>query len=327
MTIRTALVSGAILSGLSACGPDAQRTAGPEASCQIELIVLGAGQDAGAPQFGNPDDPAWTDHSLRLTPTALALVDYKTSKRYLFEASPQITEQLNRLDEIMPPAGPNEGISGVFITHAHIGHFAGLIFFGREAASTSRVPVYAMPRLLTYFSENGPWDQLVALDNIALEPLQDRMETILSPELSVTPYRVPHRDEYSETVGFVIEAGAQNALFLPDIDSWDDWETEFDVRIEDMISEVDLAFIDATFYDDFELPGRDMSEIPHPRVTDSMERLDGLPQERKSGVHFIHYNHTNAIRFADSEETGLVLEQGFNIAREGDRHCLLRDQS
>lgn len=327
MRIAKALVSGAIFSCLAACSPSAERTAGPEAVCQIELIVLGAGQDAGAPQFGNPDDPAWTDASLRLTPTALALVDHKTQKRYLFEASPQITEQLNRLDQILPPAGPNAGISGVFITHAHIGHYAGLIFFGREAASTSRVPVYAMPRLLTYFSNNGPWDQLVALDNIALEPLQDRMETILSPELSVTPYRVPHRDEYSETVGFVIEAGAQSVLFLPDIDSWDDWATEFDVRIEDLIGEVDLAFIDATFFDDFELPGRDMSEIPHPRVTDSMERLEELAPDRKSGVHFIHYNHTNAIRFADSEETEFVLKQGFNIAREGDRHCLLRDQS
>lgn len=327
MRIRTALVSGAILSGLPACTPDAQRIAGPEAACQIELVVLGAGQDAGAPQFGNPDDPAWTDSGLRLTPTALALVDNKTSKRYLFEASPQITEQLNRLDQVLPPAGPNAGISGVFITHAHIGHYAGLIFFGREAASTSGVPVYAMPRLLAFLAENGPWEQLVALDNIALEPLQDGMETILSPELSVTPYRVPHRDEYSETVGFVIEAGAQNVLFLPDIDSWDDWETEFDVRIEDLISEVDLAFIDATFFDDFELPGRDMSEIPHPRVTDSMDRLDGVSPEQKSGVHFIHYNHTNAIRFADSEETRQVLKRGFNIAREGNRYCLLRDHS
>lgn len=327
MDIRAAMIGIAILSSLSACAPDAQQTAGPGTACQVELIVLGAGQDAGAPQFGNPDDPAWTDDRLRLTATALALVDHKTQKRYLFEASPQVTEQLQRLDQIVPSAGPNAGISGVFITHAHIGHYAGLMFFGREVASTSRVPVYAMPRLLTFLAEHGPWAQLVELGNITLEPLEDGMATILSPDLSVTPYRVPHRDEYSETVGFVIEAGPRKVLFLPDIDSWEEWDSEFDIRIEDMIIEVDLAFIDATFFDDFELPGRDMSAIPHPRVTESMARLNALSTEQKSGVHFIHYNHTNAIRFAESEETLQVLKQGFNIARERDRHCLLRDQS
>ena len=147
----------------------------------------------------------------------------------------------------------------------------------------------------------------------------------VSSKIQVTPYRVPHRDEYSETVGFIIERAQKSALFLPDIDSWEGWEQTSDLRIEDIVEQVDYAFIDATFYDDFELPGRDMSLIPHPRVTQSMDLLAHLPGEQKAGVRFIHYNHTNPIRFTGSEQSESVSARGFNVAREGDRHCLAVD--
>lgn len=313
---------GLLALGLSGCAVQAQDNNPISSTCEIELIVLGAGQDAGAPQFGNPDDPAWQDSSLRLSASSLALVDHSASTRYLFDAAPQITDQLQRLDALVPPKGPNEGVSGIFLTHAHIGHYAGLMFFGREVAGASRVPVFAMPRMRGFLSANGPWEQLVALENILLNDLTERVPVSVSEQIRVTPYRVPHRDEYSETVGFVIETEGKSALFLPDIDSWEEWETDYSIRLEDMVSRVDFAFIDATFYDDDELPGRDMSQIPHPRVTESMTLLDHFPIEVRARVHFIHYNHTNAIRFPDSPQTQTVLSRGFNIAREGDRHCL-----
>ncbi len=315
-------LSGLLSLGAAACVGQLPQTPQFAETCEVELIVLGAGQDAGAPQFGNPDDPAWQDPSLRLTASSIAIVDHASSERFLFDAAPQITDQLQRLDEIAAPTGPNEGVAGVFLTHAHIGHYAGLMFFGREVSGASNLPVYAMPRMRDYLSTNGPWEQLVTLGNITLQPLQDRTTLQASDRLRVTPYRVPHRDEYSETVGFVIDGGDKTALFLPDIDSWDEWERDFASRIEDMVSTVDYAFIDATFYDDNELPGRDMSLIPHPRVTQSMERMEGLSDEVRARVHFIHYNHTNAIRFPNSPQSQTVLERGFNIAREGDRHCL-----
>lgn len=316
------LLSGLLSLGVAACVGQVPHVPQFAETCDVELIVLGAGQDAGAPQFGNPDDPAWQDPSLRLTASSIAIVDHASSERYLFDAAPQITDQLQRLDEIAAPAGPNEGVAGVFLTHAHIGHYAGLMFFGREVSSASNLPVYAMPRMQDYLATNGPWEQLVTLGNITMEPLQDQTLIQVSDRLRVTPYRVPHRDEYSETVGFVIESGDKSALFLPDIDSWDEWERDYAIRIEDVVSNVDYAFIDATFYDDNELPGRDMSLIPHPRVTQSMDRMTGLSDEVRARVHFIHYNHTNAIRFPNSRQTETVLERGFNIAREGDRHCL-----
>ncbi len=317
--------AGVLICGLVGCVVQPQNAPTLASTCTIELIVLGAGQDAGAPQFGNPDDPAWKDPTLRLSASSIALVDHAASKRYLFDAAPQITDQLQRLDEMVPPVGPNEGISGVFLTHAHIGHYAGLMFFGREVAGASGVPVYAMPRMRNYLSSNGPWEQLVALGNITLEALEERATFEVSLSLSVTPYRVPHRDEYSETVGYVIESGDKSALFLPDIDSWEEWERDHEVRLEDMVKQVDFAFIDATFYDDNELPGRDMTLIPHPRVTQSMDLLDHLSDDIRARVQFIHYNHTNALRFPDSPQSQTVQSRGFNIAREGDRHCLARN--
>ncbi|MCR9271056.1 MAG: MBL fold metallo-hydrolase [Hyphomonadaceae bacterium] len=322
----SALLIGPLFGIVAACTSHGEVTSYGPQTCQVELIILGAGQDAGAPQFGNPDDPAWQDPDLRLTATALAVVDQASGERYLFEATPHITEQLNRLDQIVPSTGPNEGVSGVFLTHAHIGHYAGLMFFGREVAGASGVPVFAMPRMYSYLETNGPWSQLVDLNNINLIQLEDQTPIRVSDRLSVIPFRVPHRDEFSETVGFTIEVmDGKAALFLPDIDSWEDLETEFDMRIDELVGQVDYAFIDATFYDDFELPGRDMSLIPHPRVTESMDRFSALSAERKAGIHFIHYNHTNPIRFADSAQTQTVLDRGFNVAREGDRHCLSSD--
>lgn len=320
-------IAAMLLGGCGQFGAETEISNEPDHSvCSIELVVLGAGQDAGAPQIGNPQDPAWGNPSLRLSPTSIALVDHDAGQRYLFEATPRITPQLNLLDTLAPGAGDSLSVSGVFLTHAHIGHYAGLMFFGREAAGASGVPVYAMPRMTDYLQSNGPWEQLIDLQNIKVTTLEDRVPIALSADISVTPFRVPHRDEYSETVGYVIKTTGKNTLFVPDIDSWDEWEAEFDLRLEDMLGQVDFAFLDATFYDDQELPGRDMTLIPHPRVEATMERLANQPTEIRSRVHFIHYNHTNPIRFPDAEETQDVYARGFQIARSGHRHCLMRPE-
>lgn len=295
-------------------------------ACAIELVVLGVGQDAGAPQIGNPDDPAWRDDSLSLWAASVAVVDHRTQSRYLFEATPFITQQLKLLDEIAPSQTDNLGLTGIFLTHAHMGHYAGLAFLGFEAANTQGVPVYAMPRFSDYLSTNGPWEQLVRYDNIALTPLSENQPVALSEDLSVTPYQVPHRDEYSETVGFLIEARDKKALFIPDIDSWEEWETDFDRSIDTLLGAVDYAFLDATFYNDQELPGRDMSVIPHPRISASMDRFDALPVGHRQAVRFIHLNHTNPARFADSDARAEMLARGYALAARGDRHCLMEGE-
>ena len=317
MRFAGGLLASCLAFGLAQCAPSSTPLNSAK-HCAVEFIILGAGQDAGAPQIGNPNDPAWGNPALALMPTSAAIVNHKTQSRYLFEATPQITAQLNLLDDLAPSDNGPLGLSGVFLTHAHIGHYAGLIFFGREAAGTNGLDVYTMPRMANYLERNGPWSQLVTLNNISLNPLEDKVAVELNGDIKVTPLQVPHRDEFSETVGYVVSGPTKAALFLPDIDDWDRWESEYGQSLDGIIAKVDYAFVDATFFDDNELPGRDMSLIPHPRVIDTMARLKG----QGAKVVFIHYNHTNPIRDPNSAQSREVMAQGFSIARAGDEYCL-----
>lgn len=311
----------ALIALASAAASGAQAEASAD-FCPVQMVVLGIAQDAGMPQLGNPADPAWRDRSKRRLATSLGLIDRRHQRRYLFEATPDLREQLQRLDEVQRWPQRGLGIAGIFLTHAHIGHYAGLIFLGHESAGADGVVVYAMPRMAEYLRNNGPWDQLVRYRNIELAPLAEGSAVALADGLSVTPHRVPHRDEYSETVGFSIAGPNRALLFIPDIDSWDRWESEFGMRIEDQLAEHDLAYVDATFYDDHELPGRDMSAIPHPRISTMMDRFDALPTAERHKLRFIHLNHTNPARYPDSKQSRTIRQRGYRVAEEGERECL-----
>jgi pyrroloquinoline quinone biosynthesis protein B len=282
----------------------------------VFIEVLGIAQDAGYPQ-ANCYRPhclrAWENPGLRRKATSIAIVDREHGKKYLFEATPDMREQLYELQRIAPDAG--YALDGVFLTHAHIGHYAGLMHFGREAAGTHGVPVYAMPRLKAFLGSNGPWDQLVRLENIAIRDLAHEEPVVLAPDLSVTPFLVPHRDEYSETVGYRIDGPNRSAVFIPDIDKWTLWETD----VRDVVRSVDYALVDATFFRDGELGGRDMSKIRHPFVTESMALFDDLDEEDRARVIFIHMNHTNPLLFDGSPEQAEVEQRGYRFAREGMR--------
>lgn len=280
------------------------------------LYVLGVAQDAGYPQAGcyRPHCMrAWRDERHRRLVSSIAVVDEAGGASFLFDATPDVREQLYRLERVAPAA--RYPLDGVLLTHAHMGHYTGLVHFGFEAMNADGMPVYAMPRMLEFLSTNGPWDQLVRFGNIALEPLVDGKAVALTDRVSVTPFRVPHRDEYSETVGFRIAGPEHTAVFLPDIDKWERWQTD----IRDVVRTSDYVLVDATFFDGDELPGRDMSAVPHPFVVESMALFADLADDEKSRVIFIHMNHTNPLLVDGSEEQESVREAGFRIAYEGMR--------
>lgn len=257
----------------------------------------------------------------------------------MIEATPAFPEQLRQLDQAAAGAGSTDApssLSGILLTHAHVGHYTGLIHLGREIIGASGVPVYAMPLMETFLRSNGPWDQLVALDNIELRALEEGVATALNDRIRVTPLRVPHRDEYSETVGYLLEGPGRTVFFLPDIDKWEAWDAweapeeraASDARpasggrsrrIEDVIAGVDVAWLDATFYADGEIPGRAMSDIPHPFVTESMARFGVLPAEERRKVRFIHINRTNPLGWQGTAEWDAVHAAGFRVAVRGER--------
>ena len=252
----------------------------------------------------------WHDPERKITATSLGLIDPSSKKKYIFEATPDLPEQLFLLEQEAP--SDDFSLNGIFITHAHIGHYTGLMYLGREAMGAHGLPIYVMPKMEQYLRENGPWSQLIALNNISLMPLRNDRSEVLN-NLKVTPFLVPHRDEFSETVGYSIQGPKKTALFIPDINKWSQWKE----NILERIQLVDYALIDATFYDNNELPGRDMSKIPHPFVVETMATLSLLPREQREKVWFIHMNHTNPLLNSNSDQAQEVRAQGFNIASTG----------
>lgn len=284
------------------------------------LVVLGVAQDAGYPQAGCRKaccQNAFGDAAARRFAASVAVVDPVSGQRWLFDCTPDFREQLRLLDEVAAPKKA-AAIDGIFLTHAHVGHYSGLIHLGREVMGTQAVPVFTMPRMQKFLTNNGPWSQLVSLKNIELKPLADAKSVQLNDRISVTPLLVPHRDEFSETVGFVIKGPSRSVLFLPDIDKWGKWKTP----IEQVISEVDVAYLDGTFFANGEIPGRDMSLIPHPFVTESLSRFAKLSESDRAKVRFIHLNHTNPALRADSPATRTIRSSGSDVAAQGERQEL-----
>ncbi|GAB5539595.1 MAG: hypothetical protein Salg2KO_16980 [Salibacteraceae bacterium] len=272
-----------------------------------ELLVLGTAQDAGFPQV-DCQSTCCLNVKTEENVASIAIVGEK--QFWIIDATPNYTEQYT----LVKQEYPNHTLGGIFLTHAHIGHYTGLMYLGREAQGADSVPVYCMPRMAKFLRENGPWSQLVALGNIDIVELQKSVALQLSDQLSVTPWLVPHRDEFSETVGYVIQPTEMSALYIPDIDKWQHW----DMDITTLISDLDLALVDATFFSATELPGRDMSEIPHPFAQETIELLQPLSEEDKSKVFFTHFNHTNPL-IRDGSEADSVRSKGFQLARTGMR--------
>ena len=279
------------------------------------IYVLGVAQDGGYPQTGclkkcciGPNNKP----ELRRWVSSIAIVDNTNNRCWIFDATPDFREQLQMINGVTVSENP-VNISGIFLTHAHVGHYTGLAHLGFEVMGANKIPVYAMPRMMNFLKDNGPWDQLVTKENIIIKSLQDGVIITINDKIKITPFLVPHRDEYSETVGFNISGPNKSVLFIPDIDKWDLWQKDIVAEIE----RNDHLFLDATFFDGTELPGRDMNQIPHPFVVESMQLFANLSLEEKHKIHFIHFNHTNPLYQLGSSASKTLINAGLRVAKQG----------
>ena len=272
------------------------------------IQVLGVVQDAGYPHIGCEKDCCKAVSPGDYFVSCLGLVDKTNNKRYLFDATPDIHNQLNLLEKFSDA----NLVDGIFLTHAHIGHYTGLMYLGREGLGGKNIMVYALKRMSKFLTKNGPWDQLVKLNNISIQTISNKEFVKLSENIFVIPIRVPHRDEYSETVGYKIIGKSKKILFIPDIDKWDEWKKS----IIEEVKLVDYAFIDGTFYNGTEL-NRDMREIPHPSIEETLQLFSNQPVAERNKIYFIHINHTNPILTNKNGIRDLVEGLGFNIAQRG----------
>jgi len=273
--------------------------------------ILGTAQDGGLPQPGCVCENCAVARRMptrarRVTSLGLVSAD---GRGFLVDATPDLPRQVEALPEF----------SGLLLTHGHMGHVAGLQWLGREAMAVFGLPVFLGERLLDHLTSNEPWATLFRDAYLAPEVLTPGKEIRLSNDLRVTPVPVPHRAEWSETFAFRVSGPERTVLWMPDIDRLDR------DSLEELLDGVDSALIDGTFWSDGELPGRDMSEIPHPLACDTADLLVDL--KPKAAVSFVHLNHTNPLWSLESEERlglgrrffdeGIVAAAGGVVAEEG----------
>ena len=286
------------------------------------VVVLGIAQDGGMPQAGCDcahcaaarQNPALARHV-----ASLAIHVPQTGHVYLVDATPDLPAQIETIHGFRPhPQGKTDRapVDGVLLTHAHIGHYLGLAQVGFESLNAKGIPVWASPRMAAYLRANGPWSQLVRLENIALREFQPGQAFELEAGITVKPIQVPHRDEYSDTMAFLIRGPKRTILYVPDTDAWSAWARPLTDVLRD--EKVDLALLDGTFYSPDELPDRDVSKIKHPLITVTMDLLEPLVKAGKIKIFFTHLNHSNPLFEKDGPARRAVAARGFEVAAEGE---------
>lgn len=307
----------------SACLSSPQKSRVPHkpldqiAGSRYSLYVLGITQDGGLPHVGCTKSCCTRARlqGIQRYPVSLGIFDRQTGKRFLVEASPKVEAQIALLHKLAQVSQRSrKPLDGLFLTHAHIGHYLGLAQFGREVASTKNLPTYVGPRMANFLRTNGPWNQLVELHQLKLHVLKPELPVEILPDLKILPILVPHRDEYSETFAFKIIGPHRSVLFVPDVDRWDRHKK----LLSHLLQGVDIAYIDGTFYDGRELPGRNMKEIPHPPIVLSMDLLQNRAREKPGSIRFLHLNHTNPL-FQNPGLLKALQIRGFALAHRGEK--------
>ena len=277
------------------------------------VLILGTAQDGGYPQAGCRElccMEAWKKPEMRRLVASLAI--WADSNCWLIDITPDFKQQMKMLEEYSP-AHRMPAIEGIFITHAHLGHYLGLLELGLEVMNTDHVPVYVMPGMRSFLETNQPFTQLIELKNIHLKTMAEDTPIQLNENISITPFLVPHRNEISETVGYSIQSARKKVLYISDIDAWNDWEMD----INKMIKKHDIAFLDGTFYDKTELKSRKIENVPHPSIKESIKRFLPMVAIDRKKVNFTHLNHTNKVLRQNSEERNEIIAQGFQVASDG----------
>jgi pyrroloquinoline quinone biosynthesis protein B len=285
------------------------------------VVVLGTAQDGGLPHVACTCahcEAARRDPSRRRGVASIAVVVPSTGRRFLVDVTPDLSRQLT----LLPAAGDRargkvdrSPVDGVLLTHAHVGHYLGLAFFGFEAVHTSRLPVRATPRMAAFLRSNAPWSRLVSREEIELLEMPPGVAFDLDLGVRITPFAVPHRDEDSDTVGFKIVGKRHAIAYVPDTDTWSTWSPE----ALQALADCDTALIDGTFFSAGELPGRDVSRIGHPLIVTSMDRLEADVRSGRLRVFFTHLNHSNGALDPEGTERRAIRARGFALAEDGQR--------
>ena len=285
----------------------------------MHALVLGTAQDGGYPQVGCYTERCERGRALHAEGrgryvASLALVEPAAERFYLVDATPDLTRQIDLITEpsFRRRAAERRPFDGIFLTHAHIGHYAGLAVLGNEGMGMGETPVYCTEAMADFLETHAPWSFLVDQGRAVPRPLSlDRWHRI-DEHLEVQLWKVPHRDEFADTVGFVFRGPSASLLYLPDINAWSLWDRD----LAQAVTSVDVALLDASFWSLDEIPGRSLEDAPHPIITNTMDLLQGVVDGERARVVLTHLNNSNPAIDEGGPEQAEILRRGFEIARE-----------
>ena len=286
------------------------------AAGDVELVVVGIAQDGGVPQAGCSCErcvSALNEPTNILYPVSCVIRGLDGSV-HLVEATRSLSLQLGIASASL---GMGDSLipDSVTLTHAHLGHIDGIGQFGKEAMGQSGVPLFASSSVIRVLDErrlSSPFRANETLPGASFSPTEG-----CGFELEFV--RVPHRDEHSDTHAIKVIGPNHSLLFLPDHDNWGQTlEMAGAGSIREWLSSMGVGFamIDGTFWSDGELGGRDMAQVPHPTISESLELL-GEKRDGDPDIIFIHLNHTNPALDESSNQAKYLSSLGWSIGKQG----------
>jgi pyrroloquinoline quinone biosynthesis protein B len=281
------------------------------------VVILGTAQDGGVPHAGclcRNCAAARSDPGQRHPPVSIGIVS--DDEAVLVDPTMAFEEQMYALwvclpssvdytEERFQPPGT------ILITHAHTGHYAGLWQLDRSVLAANRIQVLGPRLTIEMLSANEPWKAMQADGFINLTAMEFGEPRQLVSSVEVELMQVPHRSEWAtDTAAVVIGGPGKRVLYLPDIDSWEEWNRDLVATVELF----DVVLLDGCFW---QAPNR--KGVPHPPVTRTMDLLQHVADAGQTAIGFIHLNHSNPLLTPGSDERRTVIERGFFVAAEGDR--------
>ena len=287
----------------------------------VSVTILGTAQDGGIPQAGcscERCNEAHKDLRLRKYPVSLGIIGTDGSK-HIIEVTKNLSEQLmiwstNENELFIPET--------VSITHLHLGHVEGIGQFGKPVMSSKEVDVFLSHKNKNIFDERSDIKLMIEENNIRTHAknFNQLFEPMQGCGFSLQFISIPHRSELGDTAAIIIKANKRNILFMPDQDSWEEtleYYSKENIREFLKMFDINEALIDGTFWSMEELPGRNISEIPHPTIQDSLKLL-GKRMENDPRISFLHLNHSNPVNDIGSKQRKLVEENGWRVSEIGD---------
>ena len=270
----------------------------------VRVHVLGTAQDGGVPQPGclcAHCEAARREPRLRRRVACIA-VEGATGCTFLVDATPDLRDQVDALRAA--GAGCSPFVDAIAISHAHIGHYLGLAFLGKEAMHARGLPVHSTPKTAKFIEGNRPWAHLVERGEIELKTLTPGNPLAFDGAM-IHVFLSPHRGEDTDTIGFEIHGPKKRLVYVSDADV-------LPAAIVERVRDADVALVDGTFYSRAELPHRDILEVKHPFVEESVRKLVGA----RGTVYFTHLNHSNPL-LDPASAARRSLPAGFAVAEDG----------